>query len=67
MFDSGGCTGRLRGCPFLGGRHALRITWARLNAAMVAEAGAFLVHRGVEHSFQERKSDSLHRLCMYCE
>ena len=39
MFDPGGCAGRLRGCPFLGGRHAIRIGWARLDAAMVTEAG----------------------------
>ena len=52
MLDPGGCTSRLRGCPFLGGRHALRIGWVRLNAAMVAEAGAFLVHGRVEHYFQ---------------
>ena len=43
VFDPGGCTGRLRSCPFLGGRHALRIGWARLDAAMVVrEAGALL-------------------------
>ena len=58
MFDAGGCTGRLRGCQFLGGRHALRIGWARLEAAMVAEAGACLVHRGAEYHCQVRISDS---------
>ena len=41
MFDPGGCIGRLRGCPFLGGRHVLRNEWIRLDAAVVAEAGAF--------------------------
>ena len=35
MFDPGGCTGRQRSCPFLGRGHALRIGWARLDAAMV--------------------------------
>ena len=58
MFDPGGCTGSLHGCQFLGGRHALFIGWARLDAAVVAEAGAFLVHGGAEHHFQERTSDS---------
>ena len=47
MFDSAGRTDRLRGCRFLGGRHGLRNRWARLDAAMVAEAEEFLVHRGV--------------------
>ena len=42
MFDPGGCTGRLHSCPFLGGQHALRIRWARLDAAkVVTEAGGF--------------------------
>ena len=63
MFDPGCCTGRLRGCPFLGKRHALRVGWARLDAVMIAEAGAFLVHGEVEHNFQERTSDSLRRTC----
>ena len=40
MFDTGGYTGRLRGCPFLGGLHALRIGLARLDAAMIAKSGA---------------------------
>ena len=53
VFNPGGTTVRLSGCPFLGGRHALRIGWAFLDAAMVAETGIFLVHRGVEHHFQE--------------
>ena len=44
VFDLGGCRGRVRSCPFLGGRHALRVGWARLDAAIVAETGAFLVH-----------------------
>ena len=61
MFDPGGCEGHLRGCPFLGGRHALCIRWARLDAAMVAEAGAFLVLGGAEHHFQERTSNPLRR------
>ena len=39
MFDPGGCTGRLRSCSFLGGRHALRIGWAYLDAAMVVKTG----------------------------
>ena len=59
MFDPGGCTDRLRGCPFLGGWHALRIGWTHSDAAMVAEAGAFLVQGGVEHHFQYMISDSL--------
>ena len=49
MFDPGGSTDRQRGCPFLAGRHALGIGWARLGAAMVAEAGAFLVRGGIGH------------------
>ena len=58
MFDPGGCTGRLRSCPFLGGWHTLRIGWAYLNAPLVvAEAGVLFVHGGVEHHFQERTSD----------
>ena len=65
MFDPSGHTGRLRGCPFLGGWHALRIGWARLDAAIVAEAGAFLVNGGAEHHFQKRASD-LVRHCTYC-
>ena len=65
MFDPRSCTGRLRSCPFLRGRHALRIGWARVDAAMVvAEAGAILVHGGVEHPFQERASDS-YVLCSF--
>ena len=58
FFYLGGCTGRLRGYPFLGGRYALRIEWAQLDDVMVAEAAASLVHEGVEHHFQERTSDS---------
>ena len=59
VLDYGGCTtGRLRGCPFLGGQHTLRIGWARLDDAMVAEAVATLVHGGVEHHFEERTNDS---------
>ena len=64
MFDPGGRTGCLRGCPFLGGWYALRSGLARLDAAMVAEAGVFLVHRGLKHHFQERPGDSLRRT--YC-
>ena len=42
VFDPGGCTGRLRSCPFLGRWHALRTGWAHLDVAMVVtEAGAF--------------------------
>ena len=43
VFDPGGCTDRLRACPFLGGRRALlrgRFVW---DAAMVSEAEAFLL------------------------
>ena len=64
VFDLGGSTGRLRACPFLGRRHALRSGWARLNAVMVAEARAFLAHRRVGHHFQERTSNSLR--CRFC-
>ena len=35
-----------------------------MDAAMVAEGGAFLEPGEVEHNFQERTSDSLH--CTYC-
>ena len=42
VFDPGGCcSGRLRSCPFLGGRHALLSGWVRLDTAMVSEARAF--------------------------
>ena len=58
MFDPGSCTGRLRNCRFLKGRHALRIEWARLDAAMVvAKADALLVHGGVKHHLQDREND----------
>ena len=40
VLDPGGYTGHLRDGPFLGGWHALRIGWARLNAAMIAKARA---------------------------
>ena len=60
MFDSGDCAGRLRSCLFLRGRHALRIGWACLDAAIVVtkKAGALVVHGGVGHHFKERTSDS---------
>ena len=65
MFDPGGYSGCLRGSPFLGGQHALLSELVRLDAAMVAEAGAVLVHEGLEHNFQEKPSDYLlHRT--YC-
>ena len=64
MFDAGGCLCRLRGCPFLGGRHALLSGWVRLDVAMVSEAGAFLVVGGLEYHLQEKTSDSLGRT--YC-
>ena len=58
----GGCTGHLRGYPFLGGRHALRRGWVRLDAAMVSKAGAFLVDGGLGTSFSKRgTSNSLRR------
>ena len=65
VFDPGDCIGSLRGCSFLSGRHALRIGWACLDAAIVAETGAFFVHGGVEHHFRERTSDYLRRRT-YC-
>ena len=59
----GGLIGYLRGCPFLGGRHALRIGWVHLDATMVVEeAGAFLVHGGVEHHFPERSTSDAYVL-----
>ena len=54
VFDPGGCTGRLRACPFLGGRHALlcgRFVW---DAAMVSEAGAVLLDGGIQHHFPRK-------------
>ena len=64
MFDPGGCSGcLLRSCPFLEGQHALLSGWVCLNAAMASEAGALLVHEGLEHYFQEKTSDSL--CCTY--
>ena len=52
MFDPGGCSGCLRDCPFLGGRHAFCIGWASLDATMVAEVVSFLVHEGVNIIFK---------------
>ena len=40
MFNPGGCTGRLRGCLFLRGRHVLLSGWVPLDAAMGSEARA---------------------------
>ena len=57
VFDPGSCT-RLRGLPFLNERHALRIGWARMDAAVVAEAGVFLARVEVLRHFQERTGDS---------
>ena len=61
MFNPDDCTGRLpahfweSGAPcFVGGDF-------RLDAAMLYEAGAFLVHGGLEHNFQEMPNSSLHR------
>ena len=59
--DPGGCSGHLRGCPFMGGPHALLSGWVRLYAAMVSEAEELLAHGGLEHHFQEKTSDSLCR------
>ena len=56
--DLDGCTGRLRACPFLGGRRALlrgRFVW---DAAMVSETGAFLLDGGLQHHFQEKDTRS---------
>ena len=46
MFDAGGCSGRLRGCPFLGGRRALA-AWGGFvwDAEMVFGARACFVER----------------------
>ena len=64
-FDSGGCTGRLRGCRVLGGWHALRRGWVRLDAEMASEAGAFLVGGGPVHGFPKRRPS--YSLCRtYC-
>ena len=64
VFDPDCWPGHLRGCPFLGGRHALLSGYVRLDAAMVTEAEAFLVHGGLEHHFQLKTSDPLRRT--YC-
>ena len=41
MFDPDGCSGHLRGSPFLGGRHALLSGWVPLDTTTVSEAEAF--------------------------
>ena len=64
VFDPGSCLGRLRGCPFLGGRHVLLSGWVCLDAAMVSQAGAFCGAEEVEHYFNEKTSTSLRR--PYC-
>ena len=43
MCDPSGYSSRLRDGPFLGGRRALLRGGVRLDAAMVPEAGAFLL------------------------
>ena len=43
MFDLGGCSDCLRGCPFLGGRYALLSGRVCLYAALVSEARVFLI------------------------
>ena len=53
VFDPGGCSGRLRGCPFLRGWHVLLRGGFVWDAAMVSEAGAFLLSVGLQHHFQK--------------
>ena len=54
MFDPGGCSGRLRAYLFLGERHAL-LRWGFVwDAAMLSEAGAFLLSVGLQHHFQDK-------------
>ena len=53
MFVPGGCSGRQSGCPFLRGRRSLLRGGFLWYAAMVSEAGAFLLGGGLQHHFQE--------------
>ena len=55
VFDPDGCTGRLRGCPFLGGWFSLLRGGFVWDAAMVSDAGAFLLSIGLQHHFQEKE------------
>ena len=52
MLDLGGCTGRLRACPFLEGRSALLRGGFVWDAAMVSKAGTFLLDGRLQHHFQ---------------
>ena len=66
VFDPGGCTSQSTCLP-VAGRVARVALWGgvRLDAAMVSEAGAFLVGSRLVHHFPKRRpSDSLRRT--YC-
>ena len=54
VFDPGGCSGRLRGCPFLGGRLALLRGGFVWNAEIVFVARACFVERGTVLQFEEQ-------------
>ena len=51
MFDPGGCSGDVRGCPFLGGWARDGLGWIRSDAVMISKAGAFSVGGGLVHHF----------------
>ena len=52
MFDPGGCSGRLRGCPFLAGQRALLRGGFVWDPVIVSRAGAVLLIRGLQHHIQ---------------
>ena len=61
VFDPGGCSGRLRCCPFLSERLALLRRGFVWDATIVSEAGAFLLSEGPRHLFIRRTSDLVRR------
>ena len=50
MFDSGGCSGRLLGCPFLGRRRALLGERVRLGRCDDIRGWSLFVERGTASS-----------------
>ena len=54
MLDPGRCSDHLRGCPFLGGRHALLRGGVVWDAALVSETGAFWLNGGLQHHFPRK-------------
>ena len=59
MFDPGGHTSHLGDYSFLEGRRALLRRGVTLDAAMVSEAGAFVVVGGLKHVFFKRSTSDL--------